>query len=122
MSRQSTSSHESPEMDAPQAGYIGGHLTPTSSAPEVRLISIQPSTVSAFNPSPTFIFNQPGITRRRKLPPEEHELKISISTPNLCLQEASEVDHCLDLPSERRRNRLGYHRSAVACGKYLLPH
>ncbi|KAI8964398.1 hypothetical protein F5Y11DRAFT_95222 [Daldinia sp. FL1419] len=65
MSGQSASSHEDSEMDAPQAGYMGGHLTPTSSVPE----------------------------------------------------EVNEADHdSLDIPNERRRNRLGYHRSPVACG------
>lgn len=52
-------------MDAPQATYMGRHLTRTSSAQEG----------------------------------------------------ANEADHgLLDHPNERRRNRLGYHRSTVACG------
>jgi hypothetical protein len=45
------------------------------------------------------------------------KIKRSISTPNVRGQASSDVAH-LALSADKRRNKLGYHRTSVACGIY----
>ncbi len=46
------------------------------------------------------------------------KIKRSMSTPNVRGQASADAA-ALALSAEKRRNKLGYHRTSVACGKYL---
>ncbi|OTA59135.1 hypothetical protein K449DRAFT_436091 [Hypoxylon sp. EC38] len=96
MSYQYPPSQEGPEIGASQVGYMGGsHLTATASTPED---------------------NQTSPARRREPLPQEFKLKRSVSTPNVRPQGPNEADPGpLGLPNEKRRNKLGYHRTPIAC-------
>lgn len=57
--------------------------------------------------------------RRRDSFSKEYKLKRSVSTPNVRPQGTNEVDHgAAGIPKEKRRNKLGYHRTPIACGKW----
>jgi len=47
------------------------------------------------------------------------KIKRSMSTPNVRGQATAEAA-ALALSADKRRNKLGYHRTSVACGEYLL--
>ncbi|KAI2471021.1 hypothetical protein F4781DRAFT_420931 [Annulohypoxylon bovei var. microspora] len=95
MSYQYASPQEIPELGASQAGYMGSHLTPTGSHLESN----------HFPPA-----------RRRESLSKEFKLKRSVSTPNVRPQGTNEADPGTLGPSnERRRNRLGYQRTPIAC-------
>ncbi|KAI6708035.1 hypothetical protein JHW43_009435 [Diplocarpon mali] len=49
------------------------------------------------------------------------QTKRSMSTPDVHGQATADVA-ALALSAEKRRNKLGYHRTSVACGKYLTGH
>ncbi|KAI1416823.1 hypothetical protein F5Y13DRAFT_204182 [Hypoxylon sp. FL1857] len=96
MSYQYLPPQEDPELGVSQVGYIGGsHLTATASTPEDS--QIPPA-------------------RRRESLSQEFKLKRSVSTPNVRPQGPNEADPGPPgLPNEKRRNKLGYHRTPVAC-------
>ncbi|KAI1379446.1 hypothetical protein F4677DRAFT_464753 [Hypoxylon crocopeplum] len=83
------------EIGVSQAGYMGSHLTPTSHLEG----------------------NQMSPARRRESLSKEFKLKRSVSTPNVRPQGTNEADHGpLGLSNEKKRNKLGYHRTPIACG------
>ncbi|KAI0152573.1 hypothetical protein F4776DRAFT_659499 [Hypoxylon sp. NC0597] len=96
MSYQYPPSQEGPELGVSQVGYMGGsHLAATASTPEG---------------------NQTSPARRRESLSQEFKLKRSVSTPNVRPQGPNEADPGpLGLPNEKRRNKLGYHRTPIAC-------
>ncbi|KAI1457985.1 hypothetical protein F4805DRAFT_467052 [Annulohypoxylon moriforme] len=95
MSYQYAPPQEIPELGASQTGYMGSHLAPMGSNLES---------------------NQFPPTRRRESLSKESKLKRSVSTPNVRPQGTNEADPGTLGPSnERRRNRLGYHRTPIAC-------
>ncbi|KAI1134382.1 hypothetical protein F5Y05DRAFT_406536 [Hypoxylon sp. FL0543] len=96
MSYQYPPPQEDPELGVSQVGYIGGsHLTATSCTPED---------------------NQIPLARRRESLSQAFKLKRSVSTPNVRPQGPNEADPGpLGLPNEKRRNKLGYHRTPMAC-------
>lgn len=58
--------------------------------------------------------------RRRDSFSKEFKLKRSVSTPNVRPQGTNEVDQgSSGVPKEKRRNKLGYHRTPIACGKFF---
>ncbi|KAI1092741.1 hypothetical protein F5B19DRAFT_502106 [Rostrohypoxylon terebratum] len=92
MSYQYASPQENPELGASQVGYVGSYLAPTGSNTE-------------FSP-----------IRRRDSLSKEFKLKRSVSTPNVRPQGTNDPDsETLGPPNERRRNKLGYHRTSIAC-------
>ena len=44
-------------------------------------------------------------------------IKRSLSTPNVRSQQNASEHVPMGMPGEKRRNKLGYHRTSVACGK-----
>ncbi|KAI1775159.1 hypothetical protein F4818DRAFT_452068 [Hypoxylon cercidicola] len=95
MSYQYPPPRDDPEIDASQTSYMGSHLTPITSAPEGAQMSP---------------------ARRRDSFSKEFKLKRSVSTPNVRPQGTNEVDHGgSGLPKEKKRNKLGYHRTPIAC-------
>ncbi|KAI0830963.1 hypothetical protein F5Y06DRAFT_290548 [Hypoxylon sp. FL0890] len=96
MSYQYRPPQHDPELGVSQVGYIGGsHLTATASTPEDN--HIPPA-------------------RRRESLSQEFKLKRAVSTPNVRPQGPNEADPGpLGLPNEKRRNKLGYHRTPMAC-------
>ncbi|KAI1761006.1 hypothetical protein GGR53DRAFT_48450 [Hypoxylon sp. FL1150] len=92
MSYQYPPPRDDPELGASQASYMGSHLTPITSTPEM---------------SPA---------RRRESISKNFKLKRSVSTPNVRPQGTNEDDHGgTGIPKEKRRNKLGYHRTPIAC-------
>ncbi|KAI1103960.1 hypothetical protein F4804DRAFT_342147 [Jackrogersella minutella] len=92
MSYQYPPPQEVPELGVSQAGYTGSHTTSTLESHQILPI------------------------RRRGSLSQEHKLKRSVSTPNVRSQGTNEVDSGpLGLSNEKRRNRLGYHRTPIAC-------
>ncbi|XXG98333.1 Cell surface superoxide dismutase [Cu-Zn] 4 [Hypoxylon texense] len=95
MSYQYPPPRDDPERGASQASYMGSHLTPITSTPEGTQMSP---------------------ARRRDSFSKEFKLKRSVSTPNVRPQGTNEVDQgSSGVPKEKRRNKLGYHRTPIAC-------
>lgn len=49
--------------------------------------------------------------------PNAGKIKRSMSTPNVRSQSTMDAATALAMSAEKRRNKLGYHRTSVACGK-----
>lgn len=47
-------------------------------------------------------------------------VKRSLSTPNVQAAAAAMADGGLTYSTDKRRNKLGYHRTSVACGKSAM--
>ena len=58
-------------------------------------------------------------SRSNSVPSKSSKLKRSISTPNVRSSASAEAA-ALALSAEKKRNKLGYHRTSVACGEYQL--
>lgn len=61
----------------------------------------------------------PGRRRRASKTATESVLKRSASTPNV--RSLSQGDIHNAMLNDKKRNKLGYHRTSVACGKSILP-
>ncbi len=62
--------------------------------------------------------SSPGLKNRGgSAPSKAAKIKRSMSTPNVRGQATADAA-ALALSAEKRRNKLGYHRTSVACGKY----
>lgn len=57
--------------------------------------------------------------RPNSAPSKAAKVKRSISTPNVRGQATADAA-ALALSAEKKRNKLGYHRTSVACGEYWL--
>lgn len=57
-------------------------------------------------------------SRPGSVPSKVSKLKRSISSPNVRAPSAADAA-ALALSAEKKRNKLGYHRTSVACGKYF---
>jgi hypothetical protein len=68
-----------------------------------------PATTKAASPP-----SRPG-----SVPSKASKLKRSVSTPNVRPPMSADAA-ALALSAEKKRNKLGYHRTSVACGKYLV--
>lgn len=78
--------------------------------PEEHGQSNSPADVTPLSPS----FKNRGTSNSSK----SAKIKRSMSTPNVRGQ--SSADAALALSAEKRRNKLGYHRTSVACGKNMF--
>ena len=115
---------DSPEA-ALHAGLMSGYHQPTTSPMEVRPVQqvqpIQPplqiSHPSVLLAQDTTISCTPG---RGRLPlSTTSKLRRSASTPNVRPQGTNDVElGLLSHNGEKKRNKLGYHRSSMACGRY----
>jgi len=99
------------EMGIPPPGYI----------PDYSTIPPPPSSID-MRPVPD---SDPHSKERRDSLSKQMKLKRSLSTPSVRAQQSPAPpppmptpDHgAMSLSAEKRRNKLGYHRTSVACGK-----
>ena len=71
---------------------------------------------SSIPPPPMMPLTSAAILSQRRRRKNSQSLKRSASTPNV--RGLSHGDSGMTL-AEKRRNKLGYHRTSVACGKYI---
>ncbi|KAK7969909.1 hypothetical protein PG988_008982 [Apiospora saccharicola] len=101
------------EMDLPHAGYLSSYATPSASSMEVRNRTAHPPPP----PNPAQDILMPLVQRRHSVQ-KSSKLRRAFSTPNVRKQGANDPEngHLALSSSEKRRNKLGYHRTSVACG------
>ncbi|KAK8027949.1 hypothetical protein PG991_005005 [Apiospora marii] len=101
------------EMDLPHAGYLSSYATPSASSMEVRNRTAHPPQPH----SPARDILMPLVQGRHSVQ-KSSKLRRAFSTPNVRKQGANDPDngHLALSSSEKRRNKLGYHRTSVACG------
>ncbi|KAI2624414.1 hypothetical protein GGR54DRAFT_638290 [Hypoxylon sp. NC1633] len=86
------------EIDVSQANYMDSRLMPA--IPNMEGTQMSPA-------------------QRRESLLKDFKLKRSISTPNVRTQGTNEAEQ--GLPNEKKRNRLGYHRTPIACECQYTP-
>ncbi|KAI8629449.1 hypothetical protein F5Y19DRAFT_475434 [Xylariaceae sp. FL1651] len=123
-----SSSHNSAAMDMSHSTYMSSYPPPTSSSMEVR-----PLQQPAVHPAPPLPAQLPApllppsayptpvthipLAKRRESLSKALKLRRSHSTPNVRPQGMNETDDdSLGLSGEKKRNRLGYARTNMACG------
>ncbi|KAI0525990.1 hypothetical protein F5B22DRAFT_657204 [Xylaria bambusicola] len=124
----SSSPHNSATMDMSHSTYMSSYLPSTSSIMEVRHLQ-QPSVPSAppfpaqhpAPPHPLSAYPSPAthspLAKRRESMSKAFKLRRTYSTPNVRPQGMNEPDtEPLGLSGEKKRNRLGYARTNMACG------
>ncbi|PKS10514.1 hypothetical protein jhhlp_002266 [Lomentospora prolificans] len=91
------------EMDMPHAGYMPNYNLPppTNSSMEMRPAQDSPMSLK---------------DRKDSLSQASLKIKRSLSTPNVRSQPTVPEHVPMGMPGEKRRNKLGYHRTSVACG------
>jgi hypothetical protein len=97
---------------SPPASTTSQHLSPAQTPP----ISLNTSAPSLPNPGPSTWRRR--LTKTRSLTTMAGSVKRSISTPNV--QQAAAAAALIEpsYPTDKRRNKLGYHRTSVACGMF----
>ncbi|KAI1333991.1 hypothetical protein F5Y15DRAFT_430112 [Xylariaceae sp. FL0016] len=124
-------SHTGAEMDMSQAGYLSSYPATTSSM-EVRSVQqVHPAPPPPPPPPPVQLpaplpppsaypapaIHIPSLAQRRESLSKAFKLKRSLSTPNVRPQGMSDSDSGpLGLHGDKKRNKLGYHRTPIACG------
>lgn len=81
--------------------------------------SFEHGNPSSIPPPPMMPLTSAAMLSQRRRRKNSHSLKRSASTPNV--RGLANSDSAMTL-AEKRRNKLGYHRTSVACGKYSLIH
>jgi hypothetical protein len=109
------------DMDLPSSGYMHPYSVPQhpSSAMNVR-----PGSDAALAAREAHDSYAESIKLKRTLStPSAHSPQSQASSHQVsAAQSASAADaNALALAGEKRRNKLGYHRTSVACGKCLAP-
>ena len=112
--------------DSPEAvlhaGLMSSYHQPTTSPMEVRSVQQVHPTHQLSPPSVLLAQDTviPFIAGRGRHPlSTTSTLRRSVSTPNVRPQGTNDVElGPLSLPGEKKRNKLGYHRSSMACGRY----
>ncbi|KAK8095284.1 hypothetical protein PG999_013306 [Apiospora kogelbergensis] len=101
------------EMDIPHAGYLSSYATPSASSMEVRNKTAHPPPQP---PNPAQDVHMPLVQRRDSVY-KSSKLRRASSTPNVQMQGANDPEngHMALSSNEKRRNKLGYHRTSVAC-------
>lgn len=94
------------EMDIPPPGYMSSYGVPQPTAPGMDMRSGQESPVSLKDRKDSL--SQASLKK----------LKRSLSTPNVGSQQSTSEHAPMGMPGEKRRNKLGYHRTSVACGEW----
>lgn len=101
------------DLGISHSSYLNGYAAPSTSSMEVRTKTAH----SAQSMPPTQDAMMSLAQRRESL--STARLRKTFSTPNVRAQGANDQDQGhLALSNEKRRNKLGYHRTSVACGKY----
>ncbi|KAJ2997489.1 hypothetical protein NUW58_g641 [Xylaria curta] len=123
----SSSPHNSAAMDMPHSAYMSSYPPPTNSTMEVRPLQ-QPVPPAPYLPAqlpaplpPLSAYPLPAthspLSKRRESLSKALKLRRSHSTPNVRPQGMNEPDtDPLGLSGEKKRNRLGYARTNMACG------
>lgn len=90
-------------------------LPPLGDSPSSMIPSLHHLARDQSHPSPTTFTKplSPGDSAAAKAA----KVKRSISTPNVRGQASADAA-ALALSAEKKRNKLGYHRTSVACGEY----
>ena len=91
------------EMDMPPSGYMPNYSVP----PPASAIDMRPAQDSSMSLKE----RKDSLSQASLM-----KLKRSMSIPNVGSQPTAQ-DHAMGMPGEKRRNKLGYHRTSVACGK-----
>ncbi|RYP06748.1 hypothetical protein DL765_009377 [Monosporascus sp. GIB2] len=104
------------------AEYMSGYDQPTTSSVEVRPAHQLPPTQPPLQLSPASLLPVQETTapsvQGRDPPSTTSKLRRSTSTPNVRPQGTHDADAgSFGLSGEKKRNKLGYHRSAMACGR-----
>lgn len=93
------------EMDIPPPGYMSNYGVPQPAASPMDMRSGQEPPISLKD-------------RKDSLSQASRKIKLSLSTPNIRAQQHSPDHGSMGMSSsDKRRNKLGYHRTSVACGK-----
>lgn len=129
----SPSSHISSTMDMSHSAYMSSYPPSTNSTMEVRPLQQLPVPSAPLLPAqlpapllPLSAHTLPPAThnplaKRRESLSKALKLRRSHSTPNVTPQGMNESDtEFLGLPGEKKRNRLGYARTNMACGRWHL--
>ena len=93
------------EMDIPPPGYIPGYGVPQPGA--------SPMDMRPGQESPMSLKDRKDSLSQASL----KKIKRSVSTPNVRSQQNPSDHSSMGMSSDKRRNKLGYHRTSVACGK-----
>ncbi|KAI1126105.1 hypothetical protein F5Y10DRAFT_217668 [Nemania abortiva] len=126
----SPSSHSSAAMDMSHSAYMSSYPPSTNSTMEVRPLQQPPLVPSAPSlpaqlPAPLLPLSahppppatHTPLAKRRESLSKALKLRRSHSTPNVAQQGMNEPDtEFHGLPGEKKRNRLGYARTNMACG------
>lgn len=108
------------DLDLPHPGYLSSYPTPATSSLEVRN---QPAP-AAHSAQPVLAAQARvmSLLQRRESLSRTLKMKNLQSTPNVRSQGMSEQDHRLGSMGDKKpgRNKLGYHRTSVACSTYTL--
>lgn len=92
------------EMDIPPPGYMPSYGIPQ---PATSPMDMRPG-----QESPMSLKDRKDSLSQASL----KKIKRSLSTPNVRSQQNSSDSVSMGMSSEKRRNKLGYHRTSVACG------
>ncbi|KAI1083610.1 hypothetical protein F5B20DRAFT_577289 [Whalleya microplaca] len=102
-----------------EAGYIANYPTSTTQSMEVRAAQQAQPPLPPLPPPPVHQAQDiqiPTVQRRQSLS-RAFKLKRSLSTPNVRPQGMSDAtQQPVSLPGEKKRNKLGYPRTPMACG------
>lgn len=133
-----SSSHSSAAMDMSHSAYMSSYPPSTNSMMEVRPLQQPPvppapsipTQIPAQHPAPLLppppsVYPSPAshhpVAKRRESLSKALKLRRSHSTPNVRPQGMNEADaDSLGLSGEKKRNRLGYARTNMACGRSYL--
>lgn len=127
----SSSSHSNAAMDMSDPVYMSNYPSSTNATVEVRppqqpivppvsplpaQLPAPPLPLSAY---PSLPVTHNPLTKRRESLSKAMKLRRSYSTPNVTPQGMNEPDtEFPGLPGEKKRNRLGYARTNMACGRH----
>lgn len=92
------------EMDIPPPGYMSSYGVPQAPPSAMDMRPGQESSMSLKD-------------RKDSLSQASLKIKRSMSTPNVRSQQNIPEHVPMGMPGEKRRNKLGYHRTSVACGE-----
>lgn len=127
-----SSSHSNAVMDMSHSNYMSSYPPSTNSTMEVRPLQQPPVPSASYLPAqlqapllPLSAYPPPAthspLAKRRGSLSKALKLRRSHSTPNVRPQGINEPDaDSLGLSGEKKRNRLGYARTNMACGRWYL--
>lgn len=94
-------------------------LPPLGDSPSSMIPSLHHLARDQSHPSPTGFTKPLSPSESNSAASKAAKVKRSISTPNVRGQASADAA-ALALSAEKKRNKLGYHRTSVACGEYSI--